>query len=297
MASSSSASGSSSGSSSSGILSEVKLSNGETAFARIRGFVYENWERGQSTPAVSQRQEMDILITKLPFAIGRTRQEDTEETEPYLKVPNDPKHWHVVDNGKVSKKHAVIFNKPGSGELRLRCYGRNGVDFNESHLDAEGEVILTQRSCFRAGPLYCYILLPLANQPAPSGAGAPLPKPVKIRIKASQYRTILDSLYTSHFSVIGGYFMLQDVCVLARSEMKDIPFSDDDRIMRAAFKKRLDKPGSGYEEIAQKDVPQEILSRKTQQGPVGKSVLGAQWYKKSTKPSETAVGEEEGDDE
>jgi hypothetical protein len=279
-------------------ISEVKLASGDSAYARIRGFVYENWERGQATPDISQRQDIDILITRLPFAIGRTRQEETDETEPYIKVPNDPIHWLVVENGKVSKKHAVIFHKPGTTELRLRCYGRNGVDFNESHLDADGEVILTQRSCFRAGPLYCYILLPLVNQPAPSGAGAPISKPVKPRIKASQYRTILDSLYASHFSAIGGYFTLQDVCILARSEMKDVPFSDDERIIRAAFKKRLEKPLSGYEEVAQKDVPQDILSRKSQHGTISKSMHGAQWYKRSSiKPAEPAEGEEDGDDE
>jgi hypothetical protein len=282
-------------------ISEVRLATGEIAYARLRGFVCETWAKGTPAPPLSQRQDMDILITRLPFAIGRSRHEDTDETVSYLKVPNDPKHWHVVDNGKVSKKHAVIFHKPGSKELRLRCYGRNGVDFDESHLEAEGEVILTSRSCLRAGPLYCYLLLPLTNPPAPNGAGGggggggALPKAIKPRVTAVQYKMIIDTLFTNHFLALGGYFTLQDLLTLTRSEVKDIPLSDDDRILRQAFKKRLEKESSGYEEVPIKDVPNEILSCKPIHGTL-KSSSAVQWFRRSSKISDIA-GDEDGDDE
>ncbi len=42
----------------------------------------------------------------------------------------DPAQWLVIDNGKVSKKHAVIFFDEMIQEFKLRCYGRNGVDCN-----------------------------------------------------------------------------------------------------------------------------------------------------------------------
>ncbi len=47
-------------------------------------------------------------------------------------VSDDPKQWLKLDNGKVSKKHALISYDPDTQTYKLKCYGRNGIDCNRT---------------------------------------------------------------------------------------------------------------------------------------------------------------------
>jgi predicted component of type VI protein secretion system len=45
-------------------------------------------------------------------------------------VPGDQANWLIVDNQRVSKKHATIRWDAEAKAFKLKCHGRNGVDCN-----------------------------------------------------------------------------------------------------------------------------------------------------------------------
>jgi hypothetical protein len=47
-------------------------------------------------------------------------------------VPSDEAHWFLVENPKVSKKHATIRWDAAASTLRLKCHGRNGLVYNRA---------------------------------------------------------------------------------------------------------------------------------------------------------------------
>jgi hypothetical protein len=89
-------------------------------------------------------------------------------------VSADPLHWLIVNNMKVSRKHAVIFFDAAENKFRLRCCSRNPVDVNGEFAPfARGRAAEHASSPTATLP----ILSLTRGASAPPGNTRPLPSP------------------------------------------------------------------------------------------------------------------------
>lgn len=109
-------------------------------------------------------QSIDLVVDTLPVTLGRAENMPANGN-------SVPKHINInigdATNNTISRKHVEIFCDEPSGEIKLKCLSKNGVDADKVHYDKEAIVTLVPKMAIRTGNAYMY-WLPAVK---PSGGG------------------------------------------------------------------------------------------------------------------------------
>jgi len=88
-------------------------------------------------------------------------------------------------------------------------------------------------------------------------------------------------VFSRHFEPLGGYFTTLDLARIALQESREssaaVKLNEDEKLLRASFKRALEKPGSGFEPVEPAAVPAEIFAEMSK----NHSHKQPQWWRKS----------------
>jgi len=234
--------------------------DGEKVYARIEGFYCETLAGAfdRSGSLATGATNVEANITRLPFYIGRTLQEEVDG------VQTVPEQWLAVGQRQMSRTHAKI--AWDGQQFTLRCLGPAGCEVGKAKVVHDEVVPLPSQTPVRIGGMFFFFLSP---QQAVKKRAAPGPRVPWKSVLARVIETYLSSFI---------FFTVSDLARLAPSACPDIALPEDTTKIRAALVEQL-KPEKlaalGLEAVDLADVPADAIKALSEHHKTQQKV----WYK------------------